>query len=171
MGSYIETVQGWITLYGMKVVGAIVILVVGRWIAKLIKALLLKIMERSRVEATLAGFAANLAYIGLMAFIIIAALEVLGIRTTSFVAVIAAAGLAIAFAPRDGRPTAIRDLVSDQEFCASTAIWDIFHLSLRSVDHSEQRTVTARDFLEFRASCDSGADTLTCGSRTASRGM
>jgi small conductance mechanosensitive channel len=55
-------------------------------------------MEKSKVDDTLTGFVANLAYAGLLAFVIIAALNQLGIQTASFIAVIGAAGLAIGLA-------------------------------------------------------------------------
>ena len=55
-------------------------------------------MIKANVEKTLASFAKHLSYIALMAFVIIAALNKLGVATTSFVAVIGAAGLAIGFA-------------------------------------------------------------------------
>lgn len=86
------------TVYGLKIVAAVFILVVGRLVALGIKKLLRKIMLKSKVDETLVSFATSLGYVALMAFIIIAALGQLGIQTTSFVAIIGAAGLAIGLA-------------------------------------------------------------------------
>jgi small conductance mechanosensitive channel len=57
-----------------------------------------RLMTKGRVDPTLVTFASNLAYIGLLAFIVLASLGQLGIQTTSFIAVIGAAGLAIGLA-------------------------------------------------------------------------
>ena len=55
-------------------------------------------MIKRNLDETLVKFATNLIFITLMAFVIIAALDRLGVNTTSFAAIIAAAGLAIGFA-------------------------------------------------------------------------
>ena len=55
-------------------------------------------MTKSKVDVTLVGFIKNLSYVGLMTFVVIAALGKLGIQTTSFVAIIGAAGLAVGLA-------------------------------------------------------------------------
>jgi small conductance mechanosensitive channel len=87
-----------LTVYGLKVLAALVILVVGRWVAKGIRKLVERLMTRNKVDATLIAFTASLVYIGLLAFIVLAALGQLGIQTTSFIAVLGAAGLAIGLA-------------------------------------------------------------------------
>lgn len=69
--------------------------------------------------------------------------------------------LAIAFDPRDGHPFTVRDLVSGQEFGTPVALWDLFHLTLRSADHLSTRTLGARDFLRVRVVGQTGADALT----------
>ncbi len=74
---------------------AAAILFGGIWIAKRLKKYIVVIMEKREVDALLASFASNIAYIALVAFVIIAALGQLGIQTTSFIAIIGAAGLAI----------------------------------------------------------------------------
>jgi small conductance mechanosensitive channel len=74
------------------------VVVVGRIVAKLIQKAIRAMMEKSKVEHALISFACSLAYIGMMAFIIIASLGILDIPVASFVAVIGAAGLAIGLA-------------------------------------------------------------------------
>jgi small conductance mechanosensitive channel len=73
-----------LALYGMKVIGATVIFVVGRWVAKGITRLIKRMMEKSKTEKTLVAFVGNLSYVALLAFVIIAALNQLGIQTASF---------------------------------------------------------------------------------------
>jgi small conductance mechanosensitive channel len=93
-----EKLQELVMFYGLKIVAAIVILIVGRWVAKTLRNLMQKLMAKRNLDPTIVNFIANLTYIGLMAFIVIAALGQLGIQTTSFVVVIGAAGLAIGLA-------------------------------------------------------------------------
>jgi small conductance mechanosensitive channel len=94
----LEKAQEVIAVFGLKIVAAIIILVVGRWIAKALKKVLVKLMEKSKVEPTLVSFVGHLIYFALLTFVILAALGQLGIQTTSFIAVIGAAGLAIGLA-------------------------------------------------------------------------
>ena len=81
-----------------NVVIAAAILFGGIWLAKQIKKYVILMMERRNVDALLASFSSNIVYVALVGFVIIAALSQLGIQTTSFVAIIGAAGLAIGLA-------------------------------------------------------------------------
>jgi small conductance mechanosensitive channel len=94
----VETVQTLAVEYGMKILGALAILIVGIWIARQLKKLLIKLMERSKVDPTLISFVASLSYVVMQVFVIVAALEKLNIKTTSFVAILGAAGLAVGLA-------------------------------------------------------------------------
>jgi len=85
-------------LYGVKVIAAIAIFIIGRWVAKGFRSLTTKLMDKKKVDPTISGFVANLTYITLLVFVIIAALGQLGIQTTSFIAILGAAGLAIGLA-------------------------------------------------------------------------
>ena len=87
-----------LTIYGLKVIAAIAVVIVGRWIAKMLTTLTEKVMNKRRIDPTIVSFVANLIYITLLAFVVLAALGQLGIQTTSFIAVIGAAGLAIGLA-------------------------------------------------------------------------
>ena len=96
--SVAERLVGAFSEYGLKVIAAIVILVVGLWLAKKIKGLLQSVMTKRGVEETLVGFFSNMAYGAIVVFVVIAAISKLGVETTSFAALIAAAGLAIGLA-------------------------------------------------------------------------
>ena len=89
---------GLLTTYALPVLGAVVFFFVGRIIARRLADFTAKIMTNRKVDATLVGFARNLAYIVLMTMVIIAALNLVGFETTSLVAVMGAATLAIGFA-------------------------------------------------------------------------
>ncbi len=93
-----ELLQEWGALYGLKVIGALVILVLGRIAAGIIRSILRVLMTRSKADPTLISFVTSLSYVAMMAFVIIGAISKLGMQTASFVAVLAAAGLAIGLA-------------------------------------------------------------------------
>lgn len=84
--------------YGLKVLAAIAVLVIGRWVAGVLRRLVEKLMTRASWDETLVSFTGNIVYAALIAFVVLAALGQLGIETTSFIAVLGAAGLAIGLA-------------------------------------------------------------------------
>lgn len=91
IGEYTDLVIG----YGLKIVAAIAIFVIGKWIAKIIKSTVMKTMTKREVDPTLISFGGAIIYYLLMVAIVIAAIQQLGVKTTSLVAVLGAAGLAI----------------------------------------------------------------------------
>ena len=94
----LQTLSEYLAKYWLQVVAAIVIFVVGRWLAKLISKLVARALTKAKVEPTLTNFLKNLCHIALLTFVIIAALKKLGIPMTEFTVVVGAAGLAIGFA-------------------------------------------------------------------------
>lgn len=87
-----------VIVFGLKVVAAIVILIIGIWLAKIISKWTVRIMERREVDPTLKSFASGIIKGALIAFVVIAAISKLGVETASFIAVLGAVGLAIGFA-------------------------------------------------------------------------
>jgi small conductance mechanosensitive channel len=98
MESILEKVYEWGALYGTKILGAIVILILGRVLVGIMARLTRRILDKAHADETLSRFLVSLARIALMTFVVIAAMSTLGVQTASFVAVIGAAGLAIGFA-------------------------------------------------------------------------
>ncbi len=94
----IQKVWELVTIYGIKVIAAIAIFVIGRWVAKIVSKLVTRMMNKAKVDETLSKFVGGMVYIALLAFVVLAALSQLGIQTTSFIAVLGAAGLAIGLA-------------------------------------------------------------------------
>lgn len=84
--------------YGLKVIAAVVILLIGLWLAKRVRNFFLTSADKKGIDPTLTRFLASLLYGALAVFVIIAAVGKLGVQTTSFVAVIGAAGLAVGLA-------------------------------------------------------------------------
>ncbi|MCB9987804.1 MAG: mechanosensitive ion channel [Rhodospirillales bacterium] len=88
-------------LYGIRIVTAIAIFLIGKWIVKKVVNVIKHMMEKAKVDKTLVSFFGNVMYAVALAFVVIAALSQLGIETTSLAAIMAAAGLAVGMALKD----------------------------------------------------------------------
>lgn len=84
--------------WGPNAIAAILTLVFGWILTRILTGTVRRVMRRAKLEETLIGFACNIARMGLTALVVITAIQKLGVPTTSFVAVIGAAGLAVGFA-------------------------------------------------------------------------
>jgi len=84
--------------WGINIFMALAIFVIGRWIARLLVGLISRLMNKAGVDPILIGFVTSISNAVLLLFIIIAALDRLGVDTTSFIALIGAAGLAVGLA-------------------------------------------------------------------------
>lgn len=87
-----------IAAWGLKVIGALAVFIVGRIIAGWARRLVRRGLERAGFDPTLTPFLGNLVYAALLTLVILSAAGVLGINTSSFIAVLGAAGLAVALA-------------------------------------------------------------------------
>ena len=87
--------------FGTNLVAALAIFFVGRWIASRLVILMKAALTRAKVDRTLVSFLGNVANVGLLILIIIAALGKLGIPITSVTALIGGAGLAVALSLKD----------------------------------------------------------------------
>jgi small conductance mechanosensitive channel len=87
-----------VATWGGQLLSVLLILLVGRWLARRFARVTEAAMERARVDQTLRQFASSMVYYGLLAFTIIAALQRLGIEATSIVALLGAAGFAVGLA-------------------------------------------------------------------------
>jgi len=91
-----------LTTYGMSVIGAIVILIVGLWAAKWLSRMLERALKRTdKVDVTLRAFFASLVKYVVVAFTVLAVLSEFGVQTASLIAVFGAAGLAVGLAIDD----------------------------------------------------------------------
>ncbi len=84
--------------YGLKIIAAILIFVIGKWIVKKLTAVSKSLMEKAKVDQTLIEFSQSIIYFMLLLMVVLASVNALGINTTSFIAVFAAAGLAVGLA-------------------------------------------------------------------------
>lgn len=145
---YTDIMVGYGSEYGVKILGALAIFFIGKWIVRKIVLLMRRGMERSRVDETLISFAGNAINVALMVAVIVAAASNLGINTTSFVAVFGAAGLAIGLALKDTlsnvgaavliiffRPFKVGDFIEASGVMGTVKAINLFSTTLTTVDN------------------------------------
>ncbi len=90
----LKTLSSW----GLRVLGALLLLLVGLTVAKIVKRYVTRILETAKLDATVIPFVSSIAYYATLTFVCIAALGLFGVQTTSIVAVLGAAGFAVGLA-------------------------------------------------------------------------
>ncbi|MDZ7645050.1 MAG: mechanosensitive ion channel [Woeseiaceae bacterium] len=134
--------------FGIMLVTALVIFFVGRLVARIVARAIRKVMQARQVDRILESFVSNFVYWMLMAFVIIAAITQIGIATTSFIAVLGAAGLAIGLAMQGSlsnfaagvlivmfRPYRVGDWVEVAGVSGSVESVQIFTTTLKTADN------------------------------------
>lgn len=153
-------VLGW----GGRLLGALLIFVAGRWVAKALVGSFRKVVGKAEVDETLSRFLANLIYIVLMVFVVLTAVSELGVNTTNFLAILGAAGLAIGLALKDSlsnfaagvmlvffRPFKTGDFIEAAGIAGTVQSIKIFNTVLKTGDN---RVITVPNALIY-------ADTIT----------
>jgi small-conductance mechanosensitive channel len=134
--------------WGLKLLGAVVVLLLGMWLSRRLSKTLDRAFERAHMEATLRGFLRNIAYAAMLVIVIVAALQSLGVPTTSVMAVLGAAGLAIGLALKDSlsniasgvmlivqRPFHVGDFVQAAGLEGTADQIRVFQTKLRTTDN------------------------------------
>lgn len=98
MENFTDTVVKFATTYGIRMVGAILVLLAGRIVAGWARKLLHKTLTRSKTDLAIVGFMSGMAYYLILIFTVLAALGNFGVQTASLVAVLGAAAFAVGFA-------------------------------------------------------------------------
>jgi len=146
----LEKLYDFATNYGIKVIGAIVIWIIGSWIIKIINKSAKKLMSKRGYEESLQKFLLNLLGWILKILLIIAILGKLGVETTSFAAILAAAGLAVGLALQGSlsnfaggvlimifKPFKIGDLIEAQGELGAVKEIEIFTTKLTGLSNRE----------------------------------
>lgn len=146
---------------GGRLLGAVAIFVIGRWIAKAIAGWFRRGVTKAGVDETLARFLANLINIVLIVLVILTAIGTLGINTTNFLAVLGAAGLAVGLALKDSlsnfaagvmlvffRPFKVGDYIDAAGIAGSVESIRIFSTMLKTPDN---RVITVPNALIYGA--------------------
>ena len=136
--------------WGIKIVAAIAIFLIGRIVARLIVRGIKRVMTKANVEETLRNFLGSIFQAVLMVIVIIAALEQIGVDTTSVLAVFAAAGLAVGLAFKDSlsnfasgimlilfKPFKLGDFVEAAGIAGVTEHIGVFNTVMRTGDNRE----------------------------------
>ncbi|MCU7875811.1 MAG: mechanosensitive ion channel [Candidatus Thiodiazotropha sp. (ex Lucinoma borealis)] len=136
--------------WGTKIVMALLVFIIGRWIAKMLTRALEKVMVKGSVDQMLVNFLSNIAFTALLAVVVLAALEQLGVNTTSALAILGAAGLAVGLALKDSlasfaagvmliifRPFKLGDFVEAGDATGVVEEIRIFHTMLKTGDNRE----------------------------------
>lgn len=146
----LDLIGQYIVPWSIKIVAAVLIYIIGRWVAKLVVKSVVKLMEKSNVDESLRQFVGNIVGATLTVFIIIAAIEQLGVDTTSIMAIFAAAGLAVGLALKDSlsnfsagvmlilfKPFKLGDLVTAGGSTGVVEGIQIFNTIMRTGDNQE----------------------------------
>ena len=150
MEKIIEVITLWATTYAIKIVAAILIFLIGKWIARKIASLFTKLMEKNNIDITLVKFLDSIMYYILLIVVIIAAAGQLGINTTSFLTIVGAAGLAIGLALKDSlsnfasgfmlimfHPFRVGDFVKVGGISGTVKTIDIFNTTMHTPDNQK----------------------------------
>lgn len=145
---YVDSIVDAAILYLPKLALAIVVLLVGIWIIKAATNTMRKSLLRRNLDASLVPFLTGIFKFVLYSILIISVASMVGIATTSFVAVLGAAGLAIGLALQGSlsnfaggvmilimRPFKVGDVIEAQGVIASVIEIMIFHTKLKSFDN------------------------------------
>ncbi|QYJ74264.1 MULTISPECIES: mechanosensitive ion channel family protein [Shewanella] len=137
-----------IMTYGLKVIFAIIIFLVGKYFSNLVKKLTTKMLNNRKVDPTVTSFVANLAWAVVFVFTVIATLGQIGVQTASLVAVIGAAGLAVGLALQGSlsnfaagvlmvlfRPCRVGDYIEAAGIAGTVDEITIFSTKLRTPDN------------------------------------
>ncbi|TNF87140.1 MAG: mechanosensitive ion channel [Gammaproteobacteria bacterium] len=148
MAGYMDTAVEMTMTYGPQLILAILVLVIGLWIINRFVRLMGAGMEKSNTEPTLAKFLCNLASVVLKALLLISVASMIGIETTSFIAVLGAAGLAIGLALQGSlanfaggvlvlmfRPYKVGDFIDAQGVMGTVHEIQIFNTILKTPDN------------------------------------
>lgn len=98
MENMMDSIGDFVLFYGLKVLIALAIFVIGKKVARWLGNAVEKVLQKKEMDVEIQHFVSTLVYYAAFVFVIIAALGQLGIHTASFVAVIGAAGLAVGLA-------------------------------------------------------------------------
>ncbi|CAM1334224.1 mechanosensitive ion channel family protein [Tenacibaculum aestuariivivum] len=150
METNIERLKELLFEFGPKIISAFIILIIGLWIIKILTKAVNKLMVKRDLDESLQGFLSSLVNWGLKIFLFVTVAGQLGLETTSFAAIIAAAGLAIGMALQGSlsnfaggalimvfKPFKIGDYIEAQGEQGVVKDIQIFTTKLNTVDNKE----------------------------------
>jgi small conductance mechanosensitive channel len=143
-----DSLQAQFNFYAPKLLLAIVVLVVGWWVVGVVTRMLKLVLNKREIDKGVVSFLGSIAGIGLRAALLISVASMIGIETTSFVAIIGAAGLAIGLALQGSlgnfaggvlillfKPFKVGDLIEAQGYLGVVAEIQIFNTIMKTPDN------------------------------------
>ncbi|HAG16512.1 MAG TPA: mechanosensitive ion channel protein MscS, partial [Bacteroidales bacterium] len=134
--------------YGTRVLFALLLLVLGFWVAGILKRSLAKVLEKRKIDESLTPFVLSLTHISLKILVVISSLSMIGVEMTSFIALLGAAGLAVGMALSGTlqnfaggviiliiKPFKVNDVVEAQGYLGTVKEIQIFNTILITFDH------------------------------------
>jgi small conductance mechanosensitive channel len=147
-GQILTQIQELVAVYGLKVLAALAILFFGRIVAGWLRKMVERMMTKGKTDPMIVGFVGSIVYVGLMVFVVLAALGQVGIQTTSFIAILGAAGLAIGLALQGSlanfaagfllimfRPFKVGDFIEGAGISGAVESIQIFTTTLKTPDN------------------------------------
>lgn len=147
-GYYLELLQNFVVTYGLKLIGALVALIIGLWIIRLLTGGLTKFMQKRGIDTSLQGFFRTLFNITMKVLLVLSIVSMVGFKTTSFIAVLGAAGLAVGMALSGTlqnfaggviilllKPFKAGDFIEAQGFMGTVSEVQIFNTILKTPDN------------------------------------
>jgi small conductance mechanosensitive channel len=147
---YLKIAQEWLVATGPNILSALAILIIGRWLIQWATRLIRKVLIKARIDDTLVRFLDTLIYYTLLAAVIMAAADQVGVKTTSFLAILGAAGLAVGLALKDSlsnfasgvmlilfKPFKVGDAVTAAGVSGSVERIDIFNSVINTWDNQK----------------------------------
>jgi len=148
MKEFFESLPIMLSTYGLKILTALVIVILGRWVAMFVRKSVRKALIRKNIDATVTNFSCSLAYVMLLAFIVVAALGQLGVQTSSIVAILGASALAIGLALQGSlsnlsagvilmvtRPFKIGDYIESGTDTGTVLLINLLATTLKTIDN------------------------------------
>ena len=94
----ITKLQEWLVAFGLQLLAAIIILLIGIQVAKFTRKLVEKALQKTKVDVTIINFLANVVYVTVLALVTVVVLGQIGVKTASLIAILGSAGIAVGLA-------------------------------------------------------------------------
>ena len=147
-GQYVDTLINLFVVWGPKLVGAVLALIIGLYVAKMITGSVDRVMEKNELDPSLRPFLKSLLGTLLKILVVVSVLGMVGIQMTSFIAILGAAGLAVGLALSGTlqnfaggvmilifKPFKVGDVIEAQGFTGTVNAIQIFNTILKTPDN------------------------------------
>ena len=147
VSNYLDKIVTFFIDYGPRLLGAILVLIVGFWIIKIITKAFVRLMHKRKLDPSLIPFLRSLVNVLLKILVIISVMGMIGIEMTSFIAILGAAGLAVGLALSGTlqnfaggvilmifKPFKVGDFIEAQGYLGTVKGINIFTTHLNTVD-------------------------------------